>query len=71
MQKTELILKKAAKANLIDYIPGNEKFVINENVDVSPQQKNALNLVENILSKLNSTGIETALNSAAFRVYEN
>jgi len=35
---------------------------------LSPQQKNALNLVENILSKLNSTGIETALNSAAFRV---
>ncbi len=66
--ETELILKKAAKANLIDYIPGNEKFVINKNVDISPQQKNALNLVENLLSKLNSTGIETVLNSAAFRV---
>jgi len=37
-------------------------------VDISPQQKNALNLVENILSKLNSTGIETALNSAIFRI---
>ena len=66
--ETELILKKAAKANLIDYIPGNEKFVINKNVDISPQQKNALNLVENLLSKLNSTGIETVLNSAAFKV---
>jgi len=66
--ETELILKKAAKANLIDYIPGNEKFVINKNVDMSPQQKNALNLVENLLTKLNSTGIETVLNSAAFKV---
>jgi len=53
---------------LIDYIPGNEKFVINKNVDISPQQKNALNLVENLLSKLNSTGIETVLNSEAFKV---
>jgi len=66
--ETELILKKAAKANLIDYIPGNEKFVINKNVDISPQQKNALSLVENLLTKLNSTGIETVLNSAAFKV---
>ena len=66
--ETELILKKAAKAKLIDYIPGNEKFVTNKNVDMSTQQKEALILVENIMSKLNSTGIQTALNSAAFRV---
>jgi len=37
-------------------------------VDISSQQKNALNIVEDVLSKLNSTGIETALNSAVFRV---
>ena len=66
--ETELILKKAAKAKLIDYIPGNEKFLTNKNVDMSTQQKEALTLVENIMSKLNSTGIQTALNSAAFRV---
>ena len=66
--ETELILKKAAKAKLIDYIPGNEKFVTNKNVDMSTQQKEALTFVENIMSKLNSTGIQTALNSAAFRV---
>ena len=66
--ETELLLKKAAKANLIDYIPGNEKFVINKNVNISTPQKEALNLVESVLSKLNSTGIQTALNSAIFRV---
>ena len=66
--ETELILKKAAKAKLIDYIPGNEKFVTNKNVGMSTQQKEALTFVENIMSKLNSTGIQTALNSAAFRV---
>jgi len=66
--ETELLLKKAAKANLIDYIPGNEKFVINKNIDISTPQKKALNLVESVLSKLNSTGIQTALNSAIFRV---
>ena len=66
--ETELLLKKAAKANLIDYIPGNEKFVINKNVNISTPQKEALSLVESVLSKLNSTGIQTALNSAVFRV---
>ena len=66
--ETELVLKKAAKANMIDYIPGNEKFVINKNMNMSSAQKEALNLVENVLSKLNSTGIETVLNSAVFKV---
>ena len=66
--ETELLLKKAAKANLIDYIPGNEKFVIKKNIDMSSPQKEALTLVERVLSKLNSTGIQTALNSAIFRV---
>ena len=66
--ETELLLKKAAKARLIDYISGNEMFVVNKNVDISPPQKEALNLVENVLSKLNSTGIQTALNSAVFRI---
>ena len=66
--ETELLLKRAAKASLIDYIPGNEKFVINKNVDMSTPQKEALNLVEKVLSKLNSTGIQIALNSAVFRV---
>ena len=66
--ETELLLKKAAKANLIDYIPGNEKFVIKKNIDMSSPQKEALTLVERVLSKLNSTGVQTALNSAIFRV---
>jgi len=66
--ETELLLKKAAKADLIEYIPGNEKFVLNKNVDISAPQKAALNLAENVLSKLNSTGVQTALNSAVFRV---
>ncbi|KFM20622.1 Ribosome-binding ATPase YchF protein [Marine Group I thaumarchaeote SCGC AAA799-D07] len=66
--ETELLLKRAAKASLIDYIPGNEKFVINKNVDISTPQKEALNLVEKVLSKLNSTGVQIALNSAVFRV---
>ena len=33
--ETELVLKKAAKANMIDYIPGNEKFVANKNMNMS------------------------------------
>ena len=65
--ETELVLKKAAKANMIDYIPGNEKFVLNKNMNMSSAQKEALKLVENVLSKLNSTGIQTALNYAVFR----
>ena len=66
--ETELLLKKAAKAGIVNYVPGDENFTINENVDVSPQQKKALELVNTVFSKLKSTGVQAVLNSAVFDV---
>ena len=64
--ETELILKKAAKAGLINYVVGNENFTLNDNVEVSPQQQKALDLVKTILSKIKSTGVQSVLDSAIF-----
>jgi len=66
--ETELLLKKASKAGIINYIPGDEKFSINENTDVLPQQKKALELVKTILSKIKTTGIQSVLNSVIFDI---
>ncbi len=64
--ETELILKKAAKAGLINYVVGNENFTLNDNVEVSPQQQKALDLVKTVLSKIKSTGVQSVLDSAIF-----
>jgi len=66
--ETELLLKKAAKAGLIDYIPGDNNFKIKEGVEVSPQQQKALDLVKSVFSKIHATGIQEVLNSIVFDV---
>ena len=42
--ETELLLKKAAKAGIIQYIPGDDNFKGNSTVELSEQQNNALHL---------------------------
>src|SRR5437660_1700385 len=59
--ETELLLRKAAKNGLIDYLPGDKNFKIKEGVDLNPQQKNALDLTGKVLSKLDGSGIQQPL----------
>jgi len=66
--ETELLLRKASKAGLVDYIPGDNSFKIKEGVEVSPQQKKALDLVKSVFSKINSTGIQDVLNLIVFDI---
>lgn len=66
--ETELLLSKATKAGLVDYVPGSDSFKIKENSDISPQQKKALELVDSVFEKIQTTGVQTALNSAVFDV---
>lgn len=64
--ETELLLTKAAKSGLISYISGALHFTINDKADIKPEQQKALDTVSPILEKINGTGIQDALNSAAF-----
>jgi ribosome-binding ATPase len=66
--ETELLLRKATKAGLVDYIPGENNFKIREGVNVTPQQQKALDLVKSVFSKINSTGIQKVLNSIVFDI---
>jgi ribosome-binding ATPase len=68
--ETELLLRKATKAGLIEYIPGDTDFKIKEGVQVSQQQQKALDLVKSVFSKINSTGIQNVLNSIIFDILE-
>ncbi len=64
--ETELLLRKAAKAGLIDYFPGDKDFRIKEGVNLNPQQQNALNLAHKVMEKIGGTGIQEILDSACF-----
>ncbi|MDH3277466.1 MAG: redox-regulated ATPase YchF [Nitrosopumilus sp.] len=64
--ETELLLRKASKAGLVNYSPGNENFSIIENKEILPQQKKALEVVKTVFSKIGSTGIQKILNIAVF-----
>jgi len=69
--ETELLLKKASKSSLIDYIPGNDNFSLKENVELSSQQTKALDVVKTVLSKIKSTGIQNSLNSIVFDILKS
>ena len=64
--ETELLLRKAAKAGIINYFPGQEGFTINKEKEILPPQKKALDLVTSVFKKITSTGIQKILNSAVF-----
>lgn len=63
--EAELILKKASKAGLVDYNPGDMMFSVKNN-EISPQQKKALDIVQVVLSKIETTGIQKILNMVVF-----
>jgi len=65
---SELALREAAKAELIDYIPGERDFEIKK--EVTEEQKAALTKIkENVLDKFKEgTGVQEILNHAVFNL---
>ena len=63
---SELALREASKANLIDYIPGEKEFEIKGNL--TEKQREALEKIKkNLLDRfIEGTGVQAILNSAVF-----
>jgi ribosome-binding ATPase len=66
--ETELLLRKAARGGIIEYIPGEKSFKIKVGINLNPQQKNALDLAEKVVSKLGGTGVQQTLDYACFEL---
>ena len=69
--ESELALKEASKAGLINYISGSNTFSITSEGDkkLSDKQKQALNFIkENILDKFGSTGAQQVIDNVVFEV---
>jgi len=62
---SELALREAGKAGMIDYIPGDNDFKIKK--ELNEKQKQALETIKkNVLEKYSGTGIQKVLNTAVF-----
>ena len=67
--EAELALRKAAKAKLIKYIPGEKEFEIINRDKLNERQRRALEYIkENVLERWGSTGVQDAINAAFLEV---
>lgn len=64
--ETELLLRKASGAGMIDYSPGDGGFAVRAGISLSPPQQKALDIARSVFSKIPSTGIQNILNTAVF-----
>ena len=67
--ESELALKEAAKHGLIEYIPGENNFVIEDESKLNEKQKKALEFIKtNVLEKYKTTGVQEVLDKAVFEL---
>jgi len=66
--EAELLLRRAASKGLIDYLAGDSSFRVKENVNLTGEQKKALDLVKALMGKMGSTGVQQVINTACFEL---
>jgi Predicted GTPase, probable translation factor len=66
LAETELALKKAATAGLIDYMPGDIKFNVKSGVTLNEGQKKALDYMAAKISEHNGTGVQKCIEDCVF-----
>ena len=64
--ETELALRRATKAGLITYVPGDKEFKINDPAKLNPNQKKALDYMAQVMQRYGGTGIQQCIEKVAF-----
>ena len=64
--ESELLLRKAAKSGIVDYVPGSGGFTVGDPSGIAPEQRKALDLVSSVLGRIGTTGVQEALDRAVF-----
>jgi ribosome-binding ATPase YchF (GTP1/OBG family) len=70
MAETELALKKAAAAGIIDYVQGDESFVIKDEAKLNDAQRKALEYMRRNMGRYGGTGVQECLEKAAFKTLD-
>ncbi len=70
--EAELLLRRAAKKELIEYIPGNSSFHILYFDKLTPEQRKAFDLVnDRVLKVWGSTGVQQVINDVYFNLIKS
>ncbi len=70
MAETELALKKAATAGMVEYVPGNRSFKLKDGAKVNDAQKKALDYMNEKMTHFEGTGVQKCLEHAAFALLD-
>ena len=66
----ELALRRAAKAGLIDYLPGAATFAVRAGAELTPAQRKGLDKVHTFLGKFGSTGVQACVENVVFKLLD-
>jgi ribosome-binding ATPase YchF (GTP1/OBG family) len=67
--ESELALREAAKHDIIDYVPGDNKFTILDESKLNDKQKAALDFIQKeVLDRFGSTGVQAVLDNSIFNL---
>ncbi len=70
LAETELALRKAAVAGLINYIPGDTTFTVKDGVKLNPGQQKALDYMAENMKKYGGTGVQACIEDGVFRMLD-
>jgi ribosome-binding ATPase YchF (GTP1/OBG family) len=68
--EAELALKRAAKAKLVNYLPGEESFNVADPSKLNANQKKALDKINEEVKRFHGTGVQKCLEKAAFELLD-
>jgi len=68
--ETELALRRAAKAGLITYTPGDESFKINDPSKLNANQKKALDYMAQVMKRYGGTGVQKCLEMVTYQMLD-
>lgn len=69
--EAELLLRRAAHAGLIRYVPGDPSFEVKDSSKITQAQKRALDMVKSqVLDVWHGTGVQVAVNDAYLRLLD-
>jgi ribosome-binding ATPase len=67
---SELALRNAEAAHVIQYLPGDETFKISNEGILSPAQKAGLSKIVEVMKQCKGTGVQQAINKAVFELLD-
>jgi ribosome-binding ATPase YchF (GTP1/OBG family) len=68
MAEYEWNIKQAAKAGILEYIPGESAFTIKDPSKLNDRQKAGLTQIQSVLTKMKSSGVQQCINAAVFEL---